>query len=91
MNIQARVRLTQGEEKLKGYADITLDGCFAVHGIRLMEGRKGVFVMMPARKSNKDAGYQDICFPVTKEFREKLNQLLLAEYHAELAKVGQPT
>ena len=57
---------TQGGTR--AYASATIDGCFAVRGIKLVEGGKdGLFVSMPSRKTQD--GYKEICFPVTAEFR----------------------
>lgn len=51
---------TQGGSCL-AHLSMTLGECFAVRGIRLMEGKNGPFLSFPSYKA-KD-GYQDICFP----------------------------
>lgn len=38
----------------------------------------GMFVAMPSYKSGNK--YRDVCFPITKEFREKLNNAVLETY-----------
>ena len=64
----------------RAYASATIDGCFAVRGIKVVEGGKdGLFVSMPSRK-NQD-GYKEVCFPVTAEFREQLYSGVLNAYH----------
>lgn len=36
----------------RAYASATIDGCFAVRGIKIVEGgRDGLFVSMPSRKT----------------------------------------
>ena len=58
-------------------------GCFAVRGIKIVEGGKdGLFVSMPSRKTQD--GYKDICFPVTAEFRKELHQAVLGAYEQAL-------
>ena len=53
---------------IRAYASATIAGCFAVRGIKIVEGGKdGLFMSMPSRKTQD--GYKDICFPVTEEFR----------------------
>lgn len=76
------VRLTkqEGQGTLKAFASITLDGAFVVHGLRVVEGRNGLFVSMPNRQV-KDGEYKDIAHPVTKEFKEELSDAVLAEYN----------
>lgn len=68
-----------------GLASVTLEDVFVVTGIRIMDGKKGLFVSMPSRK-NKEGDYQDICFPVTADFREYLHEKVLQEYNAKYKK-----
>ena len=39
------------EDRLKGYATITLDGCFLIRDLKIIMGNKGLFVAMPSIKS----------------------------------------
>ena len=68
---------------LKANATVNLNDAFAVRNIRIMEGSRGLFVSMPSFKGG-NGEYKDICFPVTKEFREQLNQAVLDAYHQAL-------
>ena len=64
---------------IRAYASATIAGCFAVRGIKIVEGGKdGLFMSMPSRKTQD--GYKDICFPVTEEFRNELKQAVLGAY-----------
>lgn len=80
-----QVQVTPYEKKgsnIRGLARIYVNDCFVVSNVSLLEGMHGVFVAMPSYKTkqNDEQGksiYQDICFPVTKDFREKLNQELI--------------
>jgi stage V sporulation protein G len=38
-----------------------------------------MFVAMPSYKAGNK--YKDVCFPITKEFREKVNNAVLETYH----------
>lgn len=68
----------------RAYASATIDGCFAVRGIKVVEGgRDGLFVSMPSRKTQD--GYKEVCFPVTAEFREQLHGAVLDAYHQAIA------
>jgi stage V sporulation protein G len=63
---------------IRAYASATIAGCFAVRGIKIVEGGKdGLFMSMPSRKTQD--GYKDICFPVTEEFRNELKQAELED------------
>lgn len=62
---------------LKGLARIYLEDCFVINNVSLLQGKNGLFVAMPSYKTKQtdEQGksiYQDICFPLTKEFREQL-------------------
>ncbi len=70
----------------KAWAAVTLDGEFAVHGIKVMESEKGLWVGMPARKDARGE-YQDIFHPITKEAREKIIKAVLDAYQKEVLKV----
>ena len=46
-----RVRKVTGEGKLKAYVTVTFDNCFVVHNIKIIEGKSGIFIAMPSRKT----------------------------------------
>ena len=49
-----RVRLVQKEDsKLKAVASITIDDCFVVHDIKIIDGAEGYFIAMPSRKTGE--------------------------------------
>ena len=52
MNItEVRVKLLGGRsDRLRAFCSITLSDEFVVHDLRVIEGRKGMFVAMPSRK-----------------------------------------
>ena len=74
------------DNKLKAFASITLDNCFVIRGLKIIEGAKGVFVAMPSRK-RKDGEYQDIAHPINNSTRKWLEDIVLAKYEEETAKL----
>lgn len=74
-----RVYLKDGGGTLKAFASVTLDGEFAVRDLKVVDGKKGLFVSMPSRKRT-DGTYQDLAFPVTKALRETLHGRVLDAY-----------
>ena len=72
--------LEQAESKLKAYANITFDDCFVVHGIRIIEGDKGLFVGMPRRR-NLDGSTQDVAHPINNEARRLIQDRVLEAFH----------
>ena len=55
-----KVHKTEREgSRMKGYATVTLDDCFVVRNIRIIEGDEKLFIAMPSKKVN-DERYEDI-------------------------------
>ncbi|MBR7099738.1 MAG: septation regulator SpoVG [Clostridia bacterium] len=85
MNItDVRIRLAQREDsKLRAVASITIDDCFVIHDIKVIEGTESPFIAMPSRKTG-EGEYKDIAHPLNTETREQLKNLVLSAYQAEL-------
>ncbi len=81
MNIsEVRVRLVKKDEgKLKGVASITIDNCFVVHDVKILEGNDDFFIAMPSKKT-PDGEYKDIVHPINTETREMIKKAVLAEF-----------
>ncbi|HEY8364155.1 MAG TPA: septation regulator SpoVG [Haloplasmataceae bacterium] len=75
-----RIRKVENKNRLKAIATITLDDCFVVHELRLIEGKNGWFVAMPSKKNFKDE-YKDLCHPITQELREEIEEVVLKAYN----------
>lgn len=75
------VRIThRSDARLKAYANVILGGVFVIHGLKVVEGKGGrLFVAMPSRR-RRDQSYQDICHPITPEYRKYVENTVLAEY-----------
>lgn len=79
-----RVRVVKKDDsKLKAVASITIDDCFVVHDIKVIEGNQGYFIAMPSRKT-PDGEYKDIVHPLNTTTREEIRTAILAEF--EVAK-----
>lgn len=81
-----RVRLVSKDDaKLKAVASITIDDCIVVHDIKIINGREGLFISMPSRKT-PDGEYKDIVHPINTETREEVKKAVLDAYEAEANK-----
>ena len=67
------------DTKLKGYADITLEGVFVVHGMKLRQGKDGLFVAMPSKRTH-GGEFKDIAHPITTELRSEITNSIIREY-----------
>ena len=79
LNLQVvRLHRFDGDSKIKAFVDVAV-GDFVVTGLRLLEGKKGLFLGMPQEKG-KDGKWYNAFYPKTKEARENLNAVVLAAY-----------
>lgn len=77
-----RIRKVSSEGKLKAYVTVTFDECFVVHNVKIIEGKTGMFIAMPSRRT-KTGEYKDIAHPICPEFRSKLQEKILAAYNSD--------
>ncbi|MCI7686598.1 MAG: septation regulator SpoVG [Eubacteriales bacterium] len=75
-----RVRRICDEDKMKAIVSITMDGEFAVHDIKLIDGANGLFIAMPSKKLGKGE-FRDIAHPLSSTTREKIKTAVFAEYN----------
>ena len=78
-----RIRKVEKEGKMKAVVSITIDEEFVIHDIKVIEGDKGLFIAMPSRKA-ADVEYRDIAHPINSETREKIQNLILEKYEADI-------
>lgn len=72
---------------VRGIGRIYFNDNFVVNNVSVLQGKENLFVAMPSYKTKqKDeqgkAIYQDVCYPVTKEFREVLYGEVINSYNA---------
>lgn len=87
-SITARIdRMVDYEgSSVRAIASASIAGAFAIHGIKVLDSEKGLFVSMPQTKYEKDGKmqYSDIFHPITAESRAELNNTVLAAYEQKL-------
>ncbi len=89
-NITVKIdRLVDYEgSRLKAVASANIGGAFVVHGIKIIDGEKGLFVSMPQSSYKKDGKtyYNDIFHPVVSEAHTALFNSILNAYQSKLQK-----
>lgn len=81
-------RLTDGSTNLKAIATATIGGSFVIKGIMVCDSKNGLFAKMPNRSftdKNGETQYRDICYPITKEASENLNEAVVNAYENKIA------
>lgn len=72
---------------VKGVGRIYFNDCFVVNNVSVIQGKDNMFVSMPSYKTRQTdeqgkAVYQDVCYPVTKEFRKVMFGAIVDAYQA---------
>ncbi len=76
------------EERLKAYVSLTLDACFVIRDLKVIQGPSGLFVAMPSKK-RKDGQYRDIAHPLNQETRKMIEDAVFDAFEAELKSMGE--
>jgi len=87
MIIEAKIDRIFQKGNLKAIASVSLDGMFVVKGLKVMDGRKGLFVSMPQESfSGKDGQkqYSNIFFAMTNAAKTQLQDAVLDAYQLTL-------
>ena len=70
--------------KMLAKASIVLNDQLQVRGLRIMEGENGLFVGYPNDPFYKGDDFRSVCFPMTRQLREHIENCVLEKYHASL-------
>ena len=73
-------KVKNSEGTLRAFANITIDDEFVVKGLKVVDGKNGLFVSMPSTKG-ADGEYYDDAFPITKDCSEYVTECVLDEYN----------
>ena len=69
----------ESNTNLKAMVILVVEDCLVINSIKIVEGKKGLFVSMPQYR-DKNGDYKDIVYPISKEKRNSLTALILVEY-----------
>ncbi|MBQ7827598.1 MAG: septation regulator SpoVG [Clostridia bacterium] len=83
-----KVRKLFDDGPMKAIVSVTFDGQLAVHDIKVIYARDKYFIVMPSRK-NPDGTYRDIVHPINATFRSELEDAVIAEFNAEMARAAE--
>ena len=77
-----RIRKVDGQSRLRAIVSITIDDAFAVHELRIIEGKEGLFVAMPSKEVG-EGKFKDIAHPINVETRQMVEKAILEKYAEE--------
>jgi len=71
-------RLAQ-EGRIKAFADLSVNDALLIKGVRIVQGKGGLFVSMPTEQGQNERWYERVrC--LTKDIRELIAQKVLEAY-----------
>lgn len=75
------------EDRLKAYVSITLEDCFVIRDLKIIQGPNGLFVAMPSKK-RKDGQFRDIAHPLNQETRKEIEDKIFESFEREIRAMG---
>jgi stage V sporulation protein G len=75
-----KIKTLNGEGPTKAFCDLLILDTFLVRGLRVVEGKNGLFVGMP-REQGRDGKWYETFYPVAKDMRKGLEELVLDSYN----------
>jgi stage V sporulation protein G len=86
LKLDVSVQPVPPKNGLVAVATVKFNDCFAVTGVKIITGSKGLFVDMPSVPDGRGS-YHNVCYPVTADFRAKLVRAVLDGYEAAIEKM----
>ena len=69
------------EGRIKAFADIGINDALLIKGIRVVQGKNGLFVSMPVEQGKNEKWFERVrC--LSQEIRELISEKVLAAYQA---------
>ena len=80
--------VAQSDGRLKAVVRVVLNDVLQLTNLRIYDGSNGLFVSYPVEFTQKGEEFRQIFYPVNKEFREYVEEEVLAEYSSVMEKVA---
>ena len=77
-----RIVTFEGDGALKAFCDLAVDEQFLIKGLRVVDGKNGLFVSMP-RQQGKNGKWFDTVSALTREAKHGVDQVVLEAYQEE--------
>ncbi|HOY09018.1 MAG TPA: septation protein SpoVG family protein [Candidatus Omnitrophota bacterium] len=83
MRVAGKVRMIDKGRILKAFVDICFNNVITVKSIRILDGKKGLFVSMPQHRGRDGKWYDTIYCPNT-QIRGEISEFILSAYRRNL-------
>jgi stage V sporulation protein G len=74
-----RIHKLDGDGATKAFCDISVADCLIINGLRIVEGREGLFVCLP-REAGKDGKWYNTVIPLRREVKDEIEKVVLTAY-----------
>jgi len=76
---KVEIRPMRSEGNLKAFCSVVFDDVFVVHSVKVIQGKKSLFVAMPSRET-KNGEFRDTAHPIDNDFRLRMEEVILRRY-----------
>lgn len=77
----ARMNKFEGEGTARAFCDLAVGELLLIKGIRVVQGKKGLFVSLP-REQGKDGQWYGTVIPLSPEAHQQISEVVLAAYQS---------
>ena len=74
-----RLHKLDGTGALKAFCDISVLDSLVINGLRVIEGKEGLFVGMP-QEAGKDGKWYNTVIPLRREIKDEIERVVLEAY-----------
>ena len=71
-----------GDSRLKAFVDVVVAELFLIKGLRIVDGKKGMFVGMP-RQQGRDGQWYQTVLPLNEEIKNRLDEIVIKAYQEQ--------
>ena len=82
-----RITKLNGNRPTKAFCDVAIGNAYLIKGLRIVEGKNGLFVSFP-REQGKDGKWYETVAPLSPSARQQLSETVLAAYNADEARAA---
>ena len=75
----ARIHKLDGSGATKAFCDVSVLDSIVINGLRVVEGKEGLFVSMP-QEAGKDGKWYNTVIPLKREVKDQIERIVLEAY-----------
>ena len=74
-----RLHKLEGTGATKAFCDVSVLDSIVINGLRVVEGKEGLFVSMP-QEAGKDGKWYNTVIPLKREVKDQIERIVLEAY-----------